>query len=131
MDRAAQIIAKALPPGHSSNIEILLGNADVAWALGGPGGSEQPIRDALAIAERLYEPDYSVRQNLINRLSGALWGQGKFDDAERLHRDELANIEQKRGSDHPSTAIALQVSPTFSPVQVAKARPLRFTSERS
>jgi tetratricopeptide (TPR) repeat protein len=37
-----------------------------------------------------------------------LWGQGKFDDAERLHRDELANIEQKRGSDHPSTAIALQ-----------------------
>ena len=85
-----------------------MGNADVAWAVGGPGGAEQPIRNALAIADNLYEPDYSVRRNLINRLSGALWAQGKFDDAERLHRDELANIEQKRGSDHPSTAIALQ-----------------------
>jgi tetratricopeptide (TPR) repeat protein len=108
MDRATRVTAKAFSPDHPFNIDILLGNSDVAWSVGGPGGAEQPIRDALAIANRLYEPDYSVRRNLINRLSGALWAEGKFGDAERLHRDELANIEQKRGSDHPSTAIALR-----------------------
>ncbi|CAN0209195.1 unnamed protein product, partial [Phaeothamnion confervicola] len=100
--------AFALAPGHPSNIDILLGKADVAWAQNGPAGAEPPIRDALAIADGVYELDYSVRRNLINRLGGALWAQGKFDDAERLHRDDLAHLEQKRGPAHPSTAIALQ-----------------------
>jgi tetratricopeptide (TPR) repeat protein len=35
-----------------------------------------------------------------------MWVQGKFADAEHLRRDELANVELKRGPDHPSVAIA-------------------------
>ena len=79
IDDAAAIMGKA-PLNHPSNIDILLGRADIAWAGGGPSGAEQPIRDALAIADSLYESDYPVRQNLVNRLVGALWSQGRFDD---------------------------------------------------
>jgi tetratricopeptide (TPR) repeat protein len=35
-----------------------------------------------------------------------LWVQGKFDDAERLQREALGDVERQRGPDHPSIAVA-------------------------
>ena len=102
---AAEIVVKALPD-HRANIDLLMGKAEVARARDDLVGAEQYLRAALAVAEKLFEPDHPVRRSAIDRLTGELWAQGKFADAERLQREELSNVESKRGSDHSSTAVA-------------------------
>ncbi|MBB4370085.1 tetratricopeptide (TPR) repeat protein [Bradyrhizobium sp. cir1] len=108
LDRATRIIDNLLPADHALRIELLLAKAEVELTSEQMADAENHVRDALAMAKRLYQPDVPNRRNAVDRLSGLLFVQGKFDEAVQIQRAELALTETQLGSNHPATAVALR-----------------------
>ena len=93
------------------------------------------FRNATPLADRRsgYEPDYSVRRNLINRLlSGALWAEQIRRSATSAPR-RTSRYRTEAGPRSPEHRdLRLQGSAdVLRQVRAARARPSRFTSERS
>ncbi|MBH5398598.1 tetratricopeptide repeat protein [Bradyrhizobium sp. CNPSo 4010] len=108
LDRATRIVDNFPPADHALRIELLIAKAEVELAADHMVGAENHVRDALAMAKRLYQPDFPTRRNAIDRLSGLLFVQGKFDEAVEIQRAEFALTETQLGSNHPATAVALR-----------------------
>jgi len=63
--------------------------------------------EALAIREQVLGPSNVDVANSLDTLGEIYRGQGKFDDAERVHRRALAIRERELGPDHPDVAESL------------------------
>jgi tetratricopeptide (TPR) repeat protein len=69
----------------------------------------KPARRALAIRERLLEPDHELVINALGNLSSIYMSLNKYDEAEPLYQRLLPLYEKKFGADSPKLAQLLDV----------------------
>ena len=67
--------------------------------------AEPLYKQALAIREKIFNPDHPAIGESLNNLASLYYDQGQYADAEPLYKRSLEIAEKTYGSNHSNVAI--------------------------
>ena len=104
---AAGIRTKLAGPLDPGLLPVLDRLNEASVAIGGAGGNERVLRQALVIREMLYGEDSPEIISTVEGLADACSGGGEYVAAELLYERLLSLWEKAVGIDHPMVAVTL------------------------
>ncbi|KAK8009153.1 hypothetical protein PG991_011704 [Apiospora marii] len=103
-------LAQALPPPtHETRQEWAgyLPHTQAAVAFEGQCAEKRALWTAVKVAREVFGAEHPSTLSSMNNLANVLSSQGKYEEAERMHRQTVQQSEKALGAEHPDTLASM------------------------
>jgi serine/threonine protein kinase/Tfp pilus assembly protein PilF len=99
--------AEALGPDHPSTLDSRWGLLEVLFAMDPvPPKAVKMCHQIVARVSRVHGPDHAITRNARNICAGQLRNARKYEEARKLHQENLEQCQRSLGPKHPDTIFA-------------------------